>query len=669
MIFALAGNPNCGKTTLFNTLTGANQHVGNFPGVTVEQKTGPIRGTAHLAVDLPGIYSLRPYSRDESVARDFLLRQRPDAIINLVDATHPERNLYLTLQLLTLGIPTVIALNMIDALHGSRGSVDTTGLSAALGVPVVPISAARGEGIAGLVEAVTRTAQARRTPQPPAFCPDGPLRRCIRTIRALAEPAARRAGICPDFCAEKLLEGDRDVEKLLRLSRAEKERLEAATARMEREAGMDRNAAMADMRYRFIQDLCRRCFTRGQKTDGQTRSMKIDRVLTHRFFALPIFAAIMAGVFFLTFHGIGAKLSRLLNASLNGLTQFAGRWLAARGVHPVVRSLITDGIFSGVGSVLGFLPLIVTLFFFLSLLEDSGYMARAAFLLDAPLRRIGLSGRSFVPLVMGFGCSVPAIMAARTIPGERSRNLTILLTPFMSCSAKLPIYTVFATAFFPGHEAAVMLTLYFGGMAAAAGLALLLKGSPLRGESTPFVLELPNYRLPSLRNVLLLMEEKALDFLRRAFTVIFAASVLIWFLQTFDLHLRAAPDRSESILAAVGTLVAPVFAPLGFGDWRAVTALLSGLTAKETVVSTLGVVLGCGAGQLSSALPRLFTPLSACSYLCFCLLYTPCVASVATIRRETHSLRKALTIAFFQCALAWLAALLVYRVGGKLPWV
>ena len=663
MIFALAGNQNCGKTTLFNALTGSNQHVGNFPGVTVDQKSGTIKGTNHQVVDLPGIYSIRPYTQEEIVTRDFILKSKPDAILNIVDATNIERNLYLTLQLMSLKVPMVIALNMMDELRGNGGSVNVQKMAEALGVPVVPISAAKNEGISELVDTLLNTASRRVKPKVQDFCPDGPVHRCIHAVCHIIEDHAQRAGISRRFCATKLIEGEEDFYELLDLSQNEKELIEHSIIEMEYDTGMDRNAALADMRYNFIEKVCASCVTKARESKEHRRSMAIDRVLTHRFFAIPLFIAIMCTVFFLTFHVVGAFLSDLMAYAVDGLTLLADKALTAYGINPVVHSLIIDGVFAGVGSVLSFLPIVVTLFFFLSILEDSGYMARVAFVMDKLLRKIGLSGRSFVPMLIGFGCSVPAIMATRTLSSNRDRQMTILLTPFMSCSAKIPIYTLFSAAFFPGHELPVMILLYFGGMAVGILAALVLKSTLFRGNPVPFVMELPNYRLPSPKSVLLLMWEKAEDFLTRAFTVIFMATVIIWFLQSFDLRLNVVTDSTASILASLGRLVAPLFAPLGFGDWRMVTALVSGFTAKEAVVSTFGVILGVSTDQLRSALHLLFTPASAASFLVFCLLYTPCVAAVATIRRELGSKWKALVVVIGQCVIAWLAALVVYQTA------
>ena len=664
MIFALAGNQNCGKTTLFNALTGSNQHVGNFPGVTVDQKMGTIRGTAHQVVDLPGIYSIRPYTQEEIVTRDFILKSKPDAILNIVDATNIERNLYLTLQLLTLKVPTVIALNMMDELTGNGGSIDVKKLSDALGVPVVPISAARNEGISELVDILLDTAENRVVPKVQDFCPEGPVHRCIHAVCHIIEDHAQRAQLSRRFAATKLIEGEQEFYDLLQLSQNEKELIEHSIIEMEADTGLDRNAALADMRYNFIEKVCDGCVTKASESKEHRRSVQIDKVLTNRYLAIPLFVAIMGLVFFLTFNVVGAFLSDVMAYAVDGLTQLADRALTAYGINPVVHSLVIDGIFAGVGSGLSFLPVIVTLFFFLSILEDSGYMARVAFVMDKLLRKIGLSGRSFVPMLIGFGCSVPAIMATRTLSSNRDRKMTILLTPFMSCSAKIPIYTLFAAAFFPGRELPVMILLYFGGIVVGIVMALLLKSTLFRGNPVPFGMELPNYRLPSFKSVVLLMWEKAEDFLTRAFTVIFMATVIIWFLQTFDLRLNVVTDSTQSILACLGQFIAPLFAPLGFGDWRMVTALVSGFTAKEAVVSTFGVILGVSHEQLSQALHLLFTPRSAASFLTFCLLYTPCVAAVATIRRELGSKLKTVGVVIAQCTVAWIAAFLVYQIGG-----
>lgn len=666
MIFALAGNQNCGKTTLFNALTGSNQHVGNFPGVTVDQKIGVIRGTEHQVVDLPGIYSIRPYSEEEVVTRDFILKQKPDAIINIVDATNLERNLYLTLQLLSLRVPTVIALNMMDELHGNGGSIDIQKMSELIGVPVVPISAVKHEGVSELLDTLVRTAKNQVIPKVIDFCPDGAVHRCIHAVSHLIEDHARNVDISRRFCAIKLIEDDCDFLELLQLSQNEKELLEHSVIEMEHETGLDRNAALADMRYNFIEDLCGQCVVKAKESKEHQRSVKIDKILTHRILALPVFVGLMGLVFYLTFEVIGAWLSDLLAYAIDGLTILADNLLTQYGINPIVHSLIIDGIFAGVGSVLSFLPVIVVLFFFLSILEDSGYMARVAFVMDKLLRKIGLSGRSFVPMLIGFGCTVPAIMATRTLSSERDRKMTIVLTPFMSCSAKIPIYSVFAAAFFPDYEVLTMIILYFGGMLVGVLAALLMKSTAFRGKPIPFVMELPNYRFPSWRSVLLLMWEKAKDFLQRAFGVIFVITIVIWFLQNFDLRLNVVADSADSILASIGKFVAPIFKPLGFGDWRMVTALVSGFTAKEAVVGTFGVILGVSNEQLTAALHDLFTLRSAASFLAFTLLYTPCVAAVATIRREMNSGWKTILIILMQCVIAWLVAWIVYMAGGLL---
>ena len=663
MNFALVGNQNSGKTTLFNALTGANQHVGNFPGVTVDQKIGVIRNTEHKVVDLPGIYSIRPYSHEEIITRDFILKEKPDAIINIVDATNLERNLYLTLQLLALRIPTVIALNMMDELSGNGGSVDMKKMTKALGVPVVPISAVKKQGVSELIETVIQTAREKNLPKVLDFCPDGPVHRCIHAVSHIIEDHANNVDISRRFCAMKLIEGEDQFFDMLGLSQNERELIEHSVIEMEYDRGLDRNAALADMRYNFIEQVCRDCVVRAKESREHYRSVQIDKVLTNRYLAIPVFVAIMGLVFYLTFELFGAWLSDGLAYVIDGLTMLADDLLTHYGINPVVHSLIIDGIFSGVGSVLSFLPVIVVLFFFLSILEDSGYMARVAFVMDTLLRKIGLSGRSFVPMLVGFGCSVPGIMATRTLSSNRDRKMTILLTPYMSCSAKIPIYSLFAAAFFPGKELPVMIILYFGGMLVGVLVALLLKSTAFRGNPVPFVMELPNYRLPSAGSVALLMWEKAKDFLVRAFSVIFVATVLIWFLQTFDLRLNVVSDSSNSILASMGRFVSPIFAPLGFGDWRMVTALVSGLTAKEAVVGTFGVILGVGAEQLTGALHGLFTTASAASFLAFCLLYTPCFAAVAAIRRELNSGWKALGVVIMQCVVAWIVAFAVYQIG------
>ena len=667
MIFALVGNQNCGKTTLFNALTGSNQHVGNFPGVTVDQKTGMIKGQADCSVvDLPGIYSIRPYTQEEIVTRDFILTGKPDGIINIIDATNIERNLYLTLQLLELHIPTVIALNMMDEVRANGGSVDIQQMSRQLGVPVVPISASKGEGVSELIAQLLRTAKNRILPSVMDFCGDGPVHRCIHATAHIIEDHAEKLGVSPRFCATKLIEGDASFAERLELDQNERELLEHSIVEMENETGLDRNEALADMRYTFIEKAVATSVVKCHESREHRRSVSIDRVLTGKFTAIPFFFCIMFLVFWLTFDVIGQNLSDLLSAGIDGLASVVDRSLTSYGINPVVHSLIIDGIFTGVGSVLSFLPIIVTLFFFLSILEDTGYMARIAFVMDRPLRKIGLSGRSFVPMLVGFGCSVPAIMATRTLASDRDRKMTILLTPYMSCSAKIPIYAVFTAAFFPKYKALVMICLYVAGILLSVLVALLLKGTAFRGQPVPFVMELPNYRFPSPRSVFLLLWDKAKDFLQRAFTIIFVAAMLIWFLQTFDTRLNVVEDSSESLLALVGQFIAPLFSPLGFGDWRVATSLISGFTAKEAVVSTLSVLMGTSMSDLGGALSGLFTPLSAVSFLLFTLLYTPCVAAVATIRRELKSRLATAGVVIMQCTVAWLTACLVYQIGGFL---
>lgn len=666
MIFALAGNQNCGKTTLFNALTGSNQHVGNFPGVTVDQKSGTIKGVKDCSVvDLPGIYSLRPYTQEEIVTRDFIIDGKPDGIINIVDATNIERNLYLTLQLLELRVPMVLALNMMDEVRANGGTVDVQKMSRALGIPVVPISAAKGEGISELIDKAVQTAKTRTLPAVSDFCDDtSPVHRCIHAVIHLIQDHADNAGIPARFCAVKLIEGDKETEKRLELDKNETELLEHCVVEMEDATGFDRNEALADMRYTFIEKVTRSAVVKCHESREHSRSVKIDRVLTGKYTALPVFFAVMLLVFWLTFDVIGQRLSDLLSMGIDALSAAADKGLTAYGINPVVHSLIIDGIFTGVGSVLSFLPIIVTLFFFLSILEDTGYMARIAFVMDKLLRHIGLSGRSFVPMLIGFGCTVPAIMATRTVSSDRDRKMTILLTPYMSCSAKIPIYAVFSAAFFPKHAALVMIGLYVTGIILGIIVALILKNTAFRGNPVPFVMELPNYRLPSFKSVMLLLWEKARDFLERAFTVIFVASIVIWFLRTFDTKLNVVEDSSQSLLALVGRFIAPAFAPLGFGDWRAVTSLISGFTAKEAVVSTMAVLMGTSVNELGGALSSLFTPLSALSFLVFTLLYTPCVAAIATVRRELHSRGATLGVVLMQCGVAYLAALAVWQIGS-----
>ena len=669
--FALAGNQNCGKTTLFNQLTGSNQHVGNFPGVTVDRKDGTIRGHAEATVtDLPGIYSLSPYSSEEIVTRDFLLNTHPDGIINIVDATNIERNLYLTMQLMELGIPMVLALNMMDEVRANGGTIMVNELEELLGVPVVPISAAKNEGIDELVEHALHVARHREVPGRIDFCDatdgkDGAVHRCIHAVAHLIEDHAQRAGLPLRFAATKLVEGDQLIEAALQLDENETELLGHTIAELENETGLDREAALADMRFTFIERLCDKTVVRPGESREHKRSVAMDKVLTGKYTALPCFIGIMALVFWLTFGVIGAALSDLLTLGIDAVTNAADHALTAYGINPVVHSLVIDGIFAGVGSVLSFLPVIVTLFFFLSILEDTGYMARVAFVMDQLLRRVGLSGRSFVPMLIGFGCSVPAIMATRTLSSDRDRKMTILLTPFMSCSAKLPIYALFTTAFFPRQwRAVVMVGLYLTGIVCGILYALVLKLTRYKGEPVPFVMELPNYRFPSARSVGQLIWEKAKDFLQKAFTIIFVATVLIWFLQTFDTRLNvAAPDTS--LLALIGSWVAPIFKPLGFGDWRVSTALITGFTAKESVVSTLTVLLGGDTAALST----MFTPFTAVVFLVFTLLYTPCVAAVAAAKRELGSAKAAAGVVVMQCGIAWVVAFVIHCIGTLLGFV
>ncbi len=667
MIFALAGNQNSGKTTLFNALTGSNQHVGNFPGVTVDQKMGEIRGVKNCTVvDLPGIYSIRPYTQEEIVTRDFILQNKPDGIINIVDATNIERNLYLTLQLLELRIPMVLALNMMDEVRANGGTIDVRLMSEALGIPVVPISAAKGEGVSELVNQMVTAAKRQLRPSVLDFCPDGPVHRCIHSTTHLIEDHARRVGISARFCATKLIEGDETLAQRLELGQNERELLEHSIVEMETETGFDRNEALADMRYAFIESVVARAVVKCHESREHARSLRMDAVLTGRYTALPVFLLVMLLIFYLTFNVIGSTLSNWLSMGIDALAALVDRGLTAYAINPVVHSLIIDGVFAGVGSVLSFLPIIVTLFFFLSILEDTGYMARVAFVMDKPLRKIGLSGRSFVPLLIGFGCTVPAIMATRTLASDRDRKMTILLTPYMSCPAKIPIYAVFCAAFFPTHAALVMIGLYVSGIVLSVLVALVLKRTRFRGQPVPFVMELPNYRLPSPKSVCLLLWEKARDFLQRAFTVIFLATIIIWFLQTFDTRLNVVSDSADSLLALIGRCIAPAFQPLGFADWRVATSLISGFTAKEAVVSTLSVLLGTRAAELGTVLPQMFAPLAAVSFLLFTLLYTPCVAAVATIRRELRSTPATVGVVFLQCLIAWLVAFLVYQIGGLL---
>ena len=655
LTFALAGNQNCGKTTLFNQLTGSNQHVGNFPGVTVDRKSGAIRNNPNTEVtDLPGIYSMSPYTSEEIVTRQFIIGEKPTGIINIVDATNIERNLYLTMQLMELDTPMVLALNMMDEMRGNGGTVRINKMEAMLGIPVVPISAAKNEGVDELVDHALHVAKYQERPGRMDFCSEedhgGAVHRCIHGIIHLIEDHAEAAGIPVRFAATKLVEGDQRIEAALKLDQNEKEMIEHIIVQMEQERGLDRAAAIADMRFHFIHQLVEQTVVKPRQSKEQLRSAQIDRFLTGRYTAIPAFVGIMALVFYLTFGVIGLALQNLLEVGIDALTAAVDSTLTAWNVNAAVHSLVIDGIFTGVGSVLSFLPIIVTLFFFLSLLEDTGYMARVAFVMDKLLRRIGLSGRSIVPMLIGFGCTVPGVMASRTLPSERDRKMTILLTPFMSCSAKLPIYSLFAAAFFPEHAALVMVSLYFLGIAVGILMAILLKSSVFKGEAVPFVMELPNYRLPGLKNVVQLLWEKARDFLQRAFTVIFVATIIIWFLQSFDLRLSLTADPQQSILAWLASGIAPLFAPLGFADWRVSTALITGFMAKESVVSTLTILYGS-----SAAFAAALSPAAAAPLLVFCLLYTPCIAAVASVKRELGG-KWALIMVANQCIVAWLAA-------------
>lgn len=658
LTFGLAGNQNCGKTTLFNQLTGSNQHVGNFPGVTVDRKDGPIRNQENtLVTDLPGIYSMSPYTSEEIVSREFFLKNRPRGIINIVDATNIERNLYLTLQLIELDIPMVLALNMMDEVRDNGGTIDINLLEDTLGIPVVPISAAKNEGIDELVAHAVHVARYRERPGRMDFCDaegadGGAMHRCIHSIMHLIEDHAHKYKIPTRFAASKLVEGDKLVEESLHLDQNELEMIEHIISQMETESGMDRQAALANMRFTFIHKVCDATVVRPHESKEHIRSQKMDKILTGKYTAIPVFAGIMILIFYLTFGLVGKWLSDLLNLGIGAFTNWVDQLLTLAHVNGVVHSLVIDGIFAGVGSVFGFLPTIVTLFFFLSLLEDSGYMARIAFVMDKLLRKIGLSGRSFVPMIIGFGCSVPAIMATRTLPSERDRKMTVLLTPFMSCSAKMPIYAFFAAAFFPGKGALVMTILYFTGIVVGIAFAWILDHTTFRGEPVPFVMELPNYRFPSAKSVGRLIWDKAKDFLTRAFTIIFLATIIIWFLQSFDTHLNIVTDSKESILALIGSLIAPIFAPLGFGSWKISTALITGFMAKESVVSTLTVL---------SAID-LLTPFTAAVFLVFTLLYTPCVAAIASVKRELGG-KWAFGVAITQCVIAWIVALIVRLIG------
>ncbi|WP_419543326.1 ferrous iron transport protein B [Negativibacillus massiliensis] len=664
-LIALAGNQNCGKTTLFNALTGSNQHVGNFPGVTVEKKEGSIKKYKEaVLVDLPGIYSLSPYTAEEVVTRDFLVKEHPDAIINIVDATNLERNLYLTLQMMELNIPMILALNMMDEVRASGNTIHVKKLSERLGIPVIPISASKGEGIADLLDVVVKTIKQKKPTQKLDFC-QGEVHRAIHSIAHIIEDHAETAGYPTRFAATKLVEGDEPMFKALDLDMSDIHIIDHIVEQMEENLGTDREAALADMRYTYIEALCAECVVKHQETREQQRSEKIDRFLTHKYLGIPIFLLIMMTIFWLTFSVIGAPLQDLLSAWIDRFTAMLSNVLIAADVTPWLHSLIINGVCAGVGSVLSFLPIIVLLFFFLSLLEDSGYMARVAFVMDKLLRKIGLSGRSFVPMLIGFGCSVPAIMATRTLSSDRDRKMTIVLTPFMSCSAKLPIYGMITAAFFPNHAALVMVSLYVLGIVVAILSGLLLKNTIFQGNSVPFVMELPAYRLPDAKSVLLHMWEKGKDFLHKAFTIIFIASIVIWFLQSFDWRLNMVADSANSILASIGSIIAPAFAPIGFNDWRASTALITGFTAKESVVSTLTILTGASSdAQLSAMLTQMFSPLSAFSFLAFTILYMPCVAAFAASKRELGSMKEALLTAAYQTLVAYLAALVIFQIGS-----
>ena len=658
MNFALIGNQNSGKTTLFNALTGSNQHVGNFPGVTVDQKIGDVKGKKDVTVtDLPGIYSIRPYSQEETVTRDYLLKMKPDGIINIIDATNIERNLYLTLQLLELRIPTVIALNMMDEVRKNGGSLDIPKLSESIGVPVVPIAALRDEGISELIDKAVETARNRVLPARVDFCEQGPVHRCIHAAAHIIEDHAEKLGYAPRFCATKLIEGDPAMSEELQLDKNEMELLEHSVIEMETETGLDRNEALADMRYTFIEKVVAECVVKCRESREYLRSQKMDKLLTGKYTAIPVFLVVLLLVFFLSFNVIGSYLQGLMDSGIGWLSDTVNGALISYGMNDTVRSLIVDGIFGGVGAVLSFLPIIVTLFFFLSILEDTGYMARVAFIMDKPLRKLGISGRSFVPMLIGFGCTVPAVMATRTLSSDRDRRLTIMLTPYMSCSAKIPVYATICAAFFPKVSGLMMITVYACGILVGILVASILRRTAFRGNPVPFVMELPNYRLPSARNVALLLWDKAKDFLQKAFTVIFTATVIIWFLQKFDTRLNVVTDAEQSLLAWVGRFISPVFKPLGFADWRASTALISGFIAKESVVSTLTLLGGSVKNVLAG-------PVAAFSFLLFTLLYTPCVAAVAAIKREMGSVWRMLAVVVLQCLMAWAVAAAFMLIAG-----
>ncbi|MCL1794407.1 MAG: ferrous iron transport protein B [Oscillospiraceae bacterium] len=691
MIFALAGNQNCGKTTLFNQLTGSNQHVGNFPGVTVDQKIGDIIGhgshphshkrhhhrvnfhdhrnvaeTAHenvSIVDLPGIYSLSPYTSEEIVTRDFLLKHKPEGIINIIDATNIERNLYLTLQLIELQIPMILALNMMDEVQKNNGSIDIKALEEELGIPVVPIAAIKKQGVFELEKRAIETVENNIKPGRIDFC-SGTVHRAIHAVAHIIEDHAQKQNIPVRFAATRLVEGDDPLLENLKLTENEKEMIEHAVKEMETELNTDREAALADMRYQFIEDICQKSVVKPKESREYRRSVRIDSLLTHKIWAIPVFLVIIFGVFGLTFGLIGNRLSDLLVLGINKLSIIVDEALTLYGLNPVIHSLIIDGIFAGVGAVLSFIPIILTLFFFLSILEDSGYMARIAVVMDKPLCKIGLSGRSFVPMLMGFGCTVPAIMATRTLASERDKKMTLLLTPFMSCGAKLPIYALFTAAFFPKYQAFVMIGFYGIGILLAVLSGFVMKNTAFRGAPVPFVMELPNYRFPSAKTVILLIWDKAKDFLQRAFTVIFLATVVIWFLQSFDFRLDVVEDGAESMLASIGKSISVIFVPLGFSDWRIPTGLITGFTAKEAVISTLAVLTGSSVSELGNTLHTLFTPLSAFSFLIFTLLYTPCIAAISTVRREWGNIKGMFFVVCYQTGFAWLIAFIVYQAGS-----
>ena len=666
MIFALAGNQNSGKTTLFNQLTGSNQRVGNFPGVTVEQKTGSITNHGDISiVDLPGIYSLSPYTSEEIVTRDYLLKQKPDGIINIVDATNIERNLYLTLQLIELQIPMVLALNMMDEVQANNGSIDILYMREILGIPIVPITAIKKQGIAELVQSAIDTAQDRRKPERVDFC-TGAVHRAIHAVTHLIEDHAARQGIPDRFAASKLVEGDAPILKALRLTENETDMIEHAVKDMEDELESDREAILADMRYQFIEDMCKKCVVKPKESREYRRSVRFDNLLTHKILAIPAFLFIMLAVFWLTFNVIGTPLSRLLESGIAGLSGIVDSALSTYGLNHVVHSLVVDGIFAGVGAVLSFVPIILTLFFFLSLLEDSGYMARVAFMMDKPLRKIGLSGRSFVPMLVGFGCTVPAIMATRTLASERDKKMTIFLTPFMSCSAKIPIYALFTAAFFPRYQALVMISLYVIGIVLGILSSFIMKKTVYKGAPVPFVMEMPNYRLPSLKSVSLLLWDRAKDFVQRVFTIVFLATIVIWFLQSFDMRLNYVGNSADSMLAAIGQAISVIFAPIGFNDWRISTGLITGVMAKESVISTLSVLTGASATELGETLRTFFSPIAAFSFLIFTLLYTPCVAAISTVRRELGSLKGTFFVIVYQTGLAWIVAAAIYQIGRLL---